>query len=402
MTIAMRSGDGRARSRYSDGELYDLVKRVAVWVNRRRPTRVTQADFDIGRAGVGLPDLPSARAICMRLGSDGKSMRWAEVLEIACAEQIRPEISQGHRRGSGMADHLGERHLYFAMNLVAQHLGVRSLTPDDYERGCLALIELESRRRTGRHSHQQDLLDELLPNATQIERIVRASGQSLTPQAASGGDAAKTNEEIAEEVVTGGQGVATGGADWDVALRIAELEPRAVLAEERRLASKKPNGLPLVEAIHAFVEVNDRWPSSPALKRFGELADIGISIRPAGTSWADVLEEARAFRAEQGLTSPTEMPREVRADPATIKIPETRIEGAPRRRKAGVGQHTHEDLLDALEQFDQDLPAGVARTRAAYARFAKHNRLPAAVTLDRRAGGFTAMMAEMRERKVGR
>lgn len=398
MAITTRSRDGRASARYSDGELYSLVRRVAVWVNRRRPTKVTQSDFDIGRAGAKLPDLPSARAICMRLGEEGKSRPWAEVLEIACAEQASPEISQGRRRGSGMANHLGEPHLYFALNLVAQHLGVRSLTPDDYERGCLALLERESRRRTGRHSHQEHLLDELLPNAGQIERIVRAAGKSLTADGATKSDDAKSDEEIAEEVVHGGQGIPTGGADWDVALSIAGLEPRAILAEERNLASRKPNGLPLVEAIHAFVEANDRWPSRPALIRFGELADIAIQ-QNRDRPWPECLDEARAFRSQLGLSSPTKLPHETRVPLDAIQVPDERIKGAPRRRKTGAGQRTHDELLDALEQFDRDLPAGVDRTRDAYRQFATGTGLPSATTIDRRGGGFTAMMAEMRERR---
>lgn len=423
MAIATRSRDGRASSRHSDGELYGLVRRVAVWVNRRRPTKITQAEFDAARSGAGLPDLPSARAICMRLGEAGRSRPWAEVLEIACSERTRPEISHGHRQGGGEAPHLDQRHLHFALNLVAQHLGVSSLTPGDYERGRGELIERESRRRSGRHSHQPDLLEELLPNAAQIERIIRSDDATLAIAApasaasngsangsAGGGGACENDgtngdttgdsgEQVAAEIAWGGRGVATGGADWDRALSAAGLEPRAILDEERHRASRGIRGLPLVEAIHHFVEANGRWPSRSALIRFAELADIGVEGQAQGKPWPDYIDEARAFRADRGLASPERLPREVRADPASIRVPSDRIPGAPRRRKTGSGQHTREELLDALERFDRELPAGASRTRAAYARFAKENRLPAPVTLDRRGDGFTAMIAEMRERR---
>ena len=80
----------------------------------------------------------------------------------------------------------------------------------------------------------------------------------------------------------------------------------------------------------------------------------------------------------------------VRADPVVAKA---QLE--PLDEKSCRGP----ELLDALEQFDWDLPAGVDRTRDAYRQFATANGLPAPSTIDRRGGGFTAMMAEMRERR---
>lgn len=62
-------------------------------------------------------------------------------------------------------------------------------------------------------------------------------------------------------------------------------------------------------------------------------------------------------------------------------------------------QLTEDDLLDALERFDQEFGAGVNRTRAAYARFARENGLPSPTIFDRRGNGFTAMLAEARRRR---
>lgn len=396
MAIALRR-NGRAATRYSDSELYDLVARVAVWVNRRQPTRVTQADFDLGRAGVGLSDLPSARAICMRLGQEGKSRPWADVLEVSCSEHLDRERHHGRQRSSGEQPHLGERHLYFALNVVAQHLGVRSLTPDDYDRGREEMAEAEARRRTGHLLQQPNLLTELLPNSTQIERIV--AGQVNAEQADGAGDNA-TSEEIAEALVeaAGGRGRASGSALWDRALQMAGLEPRQSLAAERARTRRRRPGLPLAEAIHHFVEANGRWPSSTDLFEFGQRLDISIERHDRSVGWSAHLEQARNYRAELELESPG-LPfrsRRSRETRPPILIPDGGIPGAPPRQKRGSGAVTEEDILEALQRFEAELPAAQSRTRAAYKRFAVENGLPSPTTIDRRFSGFKAMLAKAR------
>lgn len=374
MAIAVRGARGRASSRHSDGELYGLVRHIATWVNRRRPTRVTMVEFDNARTGAHRPDAPSARAIAMRLGRDGRSMPWAELLERACAEGSI-EIRHGKEESAGGAPHLSEAHLYFALNAVAKHLGVRTLTPAGYDRGREQLIEAEARRRTGRHPHQPHLLAELLPNSDQIRRIA----------AATAGDGV---------LRSGKPGRPSGAASWDHALRIAGLEPRATTRDRRLVES-----MPTPEALHHFVEHNDRWPTENELRDFAEKADFALTRSRSGP-WRDQLILARDYRADLGLESPEipegDVPRRRRL--TTINAPAS-IPGAPPRGGAGKGWVTREQCLDALQLFDEQLPPGEKRTRKRYAAFAIEHGLPSPTNFDRRYEGFTALMAEMRRRR---
>src|SRR5690349_7297855 len=144
------------------------------------------------------------------------------------------------------------------MNAVAQRLEVRSLTVRDFDRERERMIDGEARRRTGRHTHQPDLLAELLPNSAQIERIARQVRASEAAAASQDSDATATDEEIAEAVTEAAAELevcadATGSADWDKALEIAGLEPRQTLEAERSRNAIRRRGLPLAEAIHHFV-----------------------------------------------------------------------------------------------------------------------------------------------------
>jgi hypothetical protein len=117
--------------------------------------------------------------------------------------------------------------------------------------------------------------------------------------------------------------------------------------------------------------------------------------------WAEHLADAKRLRGELGLQSPTKNPRQDRSDPQSIKAPPHGIPGTPARRRARGGSITKEDCLSALERFDRELPPGQRRTRAAYARFAVENGLPSPTVFDRRFGGFTVLMAQMRARRDG-
>lgn len=384
MAIAVRdTHSGRASSRYSDDALYGLVRHIATWVNRRQPTRITMVEFDNARASAQRPEAPSARAICMRLGRDGKSLPWVELLNRACTEGST-KILHGKAAGGGEAPHLTQAHLYFALNAVANHLDQRTLTPADYERGREQLIEAEARRRTGRHPHQPHLLAELLPNADQIVRIAK-------------------NAAAGSMVKSGSQGVPSDAAAWDHALRLAELEPRATMTTERVARRRSARTLSIAEAIHWFVESNDRWPSVGALERFARAADVAVA-RERGTPWQEHLQAATRLRDSLGKESPPlpdgRVPRWLTGTP--IVAPD-HIPGAPKRdqRSAapGEGRVQKEDALDALDRFDRELVPGVKRTRKRYVAFAVEHGLPSATTIDRRFGGFKTLMTEMRRRR---
>jgi hypothetical protein len=339
-------------------------------------------EFDNARAGAHRPEAPSARAIAMRLGRDGKSMPWAELLERACAEGST-EIRHGKEESAGEAPHLNQAHLYFALNAVAKHLEVRTLTPAGYDRGRDQLIEAEARRRTGRHPDQPHLLAELLPNSDQIRRIAATVADG--------------------KVMRSGQsGRASGAASWDHALRIAELEPRAEVLERQAADRRRVESMPTPEALHHFIEHNGRWPTDNELRDFAEMANFALNRSRSG-HWRDQLLLARDYRAALGLESP-EVPETLprrRPRSITINAPES-IPGAPPRGGPGKGWATREVCLDALQLFDEQLPPGEKRTRKRYATFAIEHGLPSPTNFDRRYEGFTALMEEMRRRREER
>lgn len=89
-----------------------------------------------------------------------------------------------------------------------------------------------------------------------------------------------------------------------------------------------------------------------------------MAAKRRGKSWAEVREETRAYRAELGLTSPTEDPDPLASRGLEVRVPAEGTPGVPRRAKHGRGRIT-EDCLAALERFDRDLPPRAARTRKA-------------------------------------
>jgi hypothetical protein len=163
--------------------------------------------------------------------------------------------------------------------------------------------------------------------------------------------------------------------------------------------------MPLVEAIHHFVEANGRWPSYETIYQF--INKLGIIVESPDRTWhqlgtAAVIEKGREYRTGLGLESPPGSgARKGRAPWGTeIKVPEGGIPGAltGRTGRAAV-ERTKEELLDALDRFDLELrPRSVPRTRARYVTFASQHQLPSATTINKH-GGFTKMLAEARERR---
>lgn len=170
----------RATIRYSDDELLAAVRAVALAVGANAPERLSQPRFDRERATVidEYPGLPTARAIYMRLNS-GTSGRisWESIVRGALAggASAQQTIVAG-RRSTPMVP-VDRRVVFFALTLVARELGVRTLGPDRYDATASAL------RRTRRGA-----LASLLPTANQL--------------------------------------ISYAG-DWDMALELADLEPRA-------------------------------------------------------------------------------------------------------------------------------------------------------------------------------
>jgi hypothetical protein len=181
-------------------------------------------------------------------------------------------VSLVRRLGEPEAMHLDVRHVIYALRLAAGRRGVRSLIPDEYEGERRTILAEERRRRGLRRSLQA----ELLPTVGQIELLMRESELST-------------------------------GRPWDKALASAELEPRANLRDQRFHRGRRPDSLPLVEAIHHYVEANGELPSKLRFIEFRRLADVKVEDWQG--SWRDALKAAIEYREGLGFKGPTEMPR---------------------------------------------------------------------------------------------
>lgn len=166
------------------------------------------------------------------------------------------------------------------------------------------------------------------------------------------------------------------GAPWDAALAIAELEPRTTLRDQRHRRGRRPDSLPLVEAIHHYVEANGALPSREQFKEFRRLADVKVETRSGG--WAEALKAAIKYRAELGLTEPTEMPA-MGKPPAgasrQVKIPAGGIPGAVPGLKKGKSKYAEADCVAAVRRYLEEDEG--PHNQKGYLLFAGRHALPA-------------------------
>ncbi len=370
MAIQARDRKGRAKARYDDSALQTAVKEVAEKAAPADPSAVTQTAFDRARAAAGHEDLPTARAICMRLGRHGKSVAWRELLTLVFDDSRCPDRAAiGRARRNGQEGrHLGERHLFFGLNRVAQHLGLdpeADFSQPEYEEGRRQVLALSDRRPADR-----EILEQLLPTANQIQRIAAA----LEP---------------------------SDLGHWDRALRAVGRRARPTPGNDGSRMPKVEVGLALPVAIHYFIEANKRMPSSTALLEFGRKLGIRVEHPKRGRRWADVLDEARRYRAELGIETPYGNPKAGgRAVKKEIKIPTDGIPDAPpagtgRLRSRYSRQDCIEAIVTALNELAETEP-GVTLTRTRYLQASKGGRLPAPNLLDRH-GTWSELLAEARK-----
>lgn len=210
--------------------------------------------------------------------------------------------------------------MIYALRLAAGRRGAKTLTPDEYAEERRAILAAEGRRRNLRRSLQA----ELLPTVGQIEVIVRDRK-------------------------------AVSGAPWDKALSLADLEARSTLRKQRFHRGRHPDSLPLVEAIHHYVEANGELPSKGDFERFRKLVDAKIESRTGG--WKDYLKEAIAYRQSLGLTGPTELPtiagRRGRGK-REIKVPQGGIPGAAPRLGKGRRKYDEDDCVAAVRRYVEE------------------------------------------------
>lgn len=283
---------------------------------------------------------------------EGKAMSWTRVLKLALGPGRQTEQAERVRFKEPEAHHLGERHVVFALRLVAKRLEVASLTPGQYANERYKLLEEKQRS-------QRQLYAELMPTVGQIERIVDG-----------------------------------GNTAWDRALELAFLEPRQVLRQQRDLAQRgrRPESMPLVKAIHHYVEANGELPTKRRLLEFARLADLQVG--EPRRDWSKHVEEAIAYRRTLGLEGPTELPGTTvspgRPKPA-VQVPIGGVPGTNPRRTHGQPKYSRMDCVTALRRFLEE--SAQRPTQANYAQFAQAFKLPAVSTIQRH-GSFKELREE--------
>jgi hypothetical protein len=288
---------GRFESAYLNSKLYKIVREAALKLSPANPLELSQSMFDNGRAEIGYPDAPSARQISTRL-----KRSWPELVALVLDETRSVERSHDANVRQAEAKWITERHLFFALNRVARLLGLKTLSPEEYDAGRSELID-EDRRR---HRYG-GVIEENLPSKGQIEKA-------------------------AARLVDGDE------QGWDKALAIARLEPRA---------KKSIKGTPLYLAIHYYIEaVECRYlPTKEEIRRFGAEAGIGIeALERSDRTIGEHRAECAAYREGLGLPMPTAFPPKG-VTPLFKFPPEGYPDATPRRK---IGGWNDEEILEAL------------------------------------------------------
>lgn len=261
--IPTRDAQGRAASAYrSPQAIMVLLRDVALIAEPLYPADVSMRTWNRARASSGHPDAPSAESLHQRFNRDAaRKVTWRRLLEGACAGGASAAQTAALPTRQAIAKHADERHVAYGLGLVAAQLD-RSFPPGEYDAVCERLIARE-RRRLGSDSP----LGDLLPSATQIERI-------------------------------------TGG--WAAALALVGLP-----AFEARVQTvfRKRNSMPVAEAVALFVELNGRYPSHPVLAAWARDADISLAqSQRTSTWWREALDAAEVLLTDRGTAIPASRP----------------------------------------------------------------------------------------------
>lgn len=315
-------GQPRHKGRYDatldDTRLIEVVGEVLRHANSERPATVSQSRFDQARRPAGHPDCPTARACTMRL-----RLGWDALKKLALDKNrsVVQTLVAAHR--SEPAEHLDERHVFFALRYVARHADLEAPQRDEYAAARRQL--LAAARRRG-----DDTLAELLPTVGQIDRICND--------------------------------------DWDDALHEAGLARTTKAGPDA--PPPRPKGMPVSEVLTHFVKANGWWPTNQVLREFSRQLDIIMgspSAQPGDKQRAD----ASALLAAEGWPLPTsdKPPRD--AASREIKLPAGGIPGAPSRSE-GDRKWTKEACIDAMVRWLDRFPRGEkGLTKSRYRAFAK-------------------------------
>lgn len=343
---------------YTAQQLLDVVGHVARAAAPRRPAQTSMRAFNTARAAAGHPNCPTAEAIHLRFNKLSTTpLTWTAIVEAALSDTSAERWLVTWKR-SAPAFHLDRRHAHYGLRRVAQELDVLTMSPGEYDIGRDGLLARARRRG-------DDALPGLLPTSAQIQTIYHS---------------------------------------WPAALAAVGLDE----FQARRRVAKAPwvgtTGMPVIDAIRAFVTYNRRFPGSKELIDW--MAECNAMLAAVSTkSWRSHLEEADAAMRADGETPPPLGSLGKRGRPAGGRIsaapvaypPNKTLPGATRRGSLRRQDYwTRERCLQALTEYIQCLGPGKDGTQKHYGQMAKDRDWPAPSKLVK-VGRFQNLLAEARE-----
>lgn len=335
---------------YTDTELLDAIRAVALLAVPEAPETLSQPEFDRRRADVSdhYPGLPTARAIYMRLnsGSSGR-VSWNSLVRAAVegGAAIRQTVVAARRSSPGIP--MSERVVFFALRVVAGELGSPSPAPDQYD----ATAGVLRRRRRG-------VLAKLLPTSGQLIQFA-------------------------------------GG--WDEALLLAQLQPRRRNAAPPSALSRprgRPQAVAVPEAIALYVEHQGALPTKHDLRWFAKAAGFALAD-DAAKPWGGFLAEMRAAWLSLGHWCPNRPPRVAerqRYQPKPGDLPAD-LPARVRDRWADI-----DVCADALNSYWDTLPRGREPKQKGYGAWAVGKPYPAPSRFQQH-GGFTTVRERARQKR---
>ncbi len=253
---------GKFRSEYTNARLYEVVHKAALHVKPLYPKELRQTEFDGARFEIGHADAPSARQIATRLRRS-----WPDIVSDAVDERADQTKRDAIENREEHADWVTGDHIHYALRKVAKHVGVESLTRDQFGIGRAELIAEDRKRH-----HFGGVLDENLPTLNQIETAAR-------------------------KLV-----VRTDISDWEKALIVAKMS---------RPTARKPGGIEQHVAIHYYIQASGGIlpTSEKELSRFREIAGFGMKRRPKNKTFEQLRADGVAYAASLGQPTTGEIPK---------------------------------------------------------------------------------------------
>jgi hypothetical protein len=155
--------------------------------------------------------------------------------------------------------------------------------------------------------------------------------------------------------------------------------------------------MPIIDCLELYIDTsaalypdtNGYLASSEGVKRFARVSGISLATWEPGRTWMNYLDELKQRRAGRGLETPNAYAPRARRE----AIVAASVEGAsPRGRR---DYWTPELCIEALRNWDRNLPAAAKRTQRAHQTAAVGNPdLRGLGQIQRHCGSFAAARDE--------